>query len=81
LPKVGIAVEFDAMVVGAIFAFGRLAWDGRLFRMLGTSARLAVNPLLPKSKRRAPSVEEMTPMRFGPAIVGGVIVCVLFQPG
>jgi prepilin peptidase CpaA len=81
LPKLGVAIEFDAMIVGAVFAFGRLAWNGRLLHTLGASALLAVNPLLPKSKRRAPSVEEMTPMRFGPAIVGGVILCALFQPG
>jgi prepilin peptidase CpaA len=81
LPKLGIAIEFDAMIVGAVFAFGRLAWDGRLFRTLGASALLALNPLLPKSKRRAPSLETMTPMRFGPAIAGGVILCALFQPG
>jgi prepilin peptidase CpaA len=81
LPKLGVSIEFDAMIVGAVFAFGRLAWDGRLLRTLGASLRLAVNPLLPKAKRRVASVEEMTPMRFGPAIVGGVILCALFQPG
>ncbi|HEY2510730.1 MAG TPA: prepilin peptidase, partial [Polyangiaceae bacterium] len=26
LPKVGVTIEFDAMVVGVIFAFGRLTW-------------------------------------------------------
>jgi prepilin peptidase CpaA len=81
LPKVGIAVEFDAMIVGAVFAFGRLAWDGRLFRTLVGSLRLALNPFLPKSKQRTPAREEMTEMRLGPAIVGGVILCALFQPG
>lgn len=81
LPKVGIAVEYDAMIVGAVFAFGRLAWDGKLFRTLGTSARLALNLVLPKSMQREPAREELTEMRFGPAIVGGVILCALFQPG
>lgn len=81
LPKLGVTIEFDAMIVGAVFAFGRLAWDGRLFRTLAASALLAVSPLLPKSRRRPLSPEAMTPMRFGPAIAGGVILCALFQPG
>jgi prepilin peptidase CpaA len=80
LPRIGVTVEFDAMVVGAVLAFGRLAWDGRLLRTLGTSVIVAVNPLLPKAKRRAISVEAMTPMRFAPAIAGGVLFCLLFQP-
>jgi len=58
----------------------RLAWDGRLLRTLGASALLAINPLLPKSKRRALTPETMTPMRFAPAIAGGVILCALLQP-
>jgi prepilin peptidase CpaA len=77
LPKVGITVEFDAMVVGAVFAFGKLAWDGRLFATLGRSLMLAVNPLLPKARRRVVATEAMTPMRFGPAIAGGVLLCAL----
>jgi prepilin peptidase CpaA len=80
LPKVGVTIEFDAMIVGAIFAFGRLAWDGQLFRTLAQSVLLTINPLLPKDKRRTLSVESMTPMRFGPAIAGGVLMCAIFQP-
>ena len=56
LPKIGVTIEFDAMIVGALFAFARLAYDGRLpSRRWRTSAMLAVNPLLPKAKRRASS--------------------------
>ena len=77
LPKIGVTIEFDAMIVGAVFAFGRLAWDGRLFATLGRSAMLAVNPLLPKTRRWVITTEAMTPMRFAPAIAGGVLLCAL----
>ncbi len=77
LPKVGVIVEFDAMVVGAVFAFGKLAWDGRLFATLGRSLMLAVNPVLPKARRWVVKTEALTPMRFGPAIAGGVLLCAL----
>jgi prepilin peptidase CpaA len=80
LPRVGMTIEFYAMVVGALFAMGRLAWNGALFRTLGNSLALAVNPLLPKSRRRKVPLEAMTAMRFAPAVFGAVLLCTLFTP-
>jgi prepilin peptidase CpaA len=80
LPKVGVTIEFDAMIVGLVLAFGRLAYEGLLFRTLARSAFVAVNPLLPKTRRHALPVEAMTPMRFAPAIAGGVLLCAILQP-
>jgi prepilin peptidase CpaA len=77
LPRVGIAIEFYALVVGSVFGLGRLAWEGTLFRTLGRSLALAVNPLLPKAHRRAVPREQMTWMRFAPATFGASILCAL----
>jgi prepilin peptidase CpaA len=79
LPRNGLSIEFYAMVVGSIFGLGVLAWNGKLFRTLGTSAAIAVNPLLPKSRRRTLPVEAMTPIRFAPAILGATLLCLLFS--
>lgn len=80
LPRIGMTVEFYSMIVGAVFALGRLAWNGALFRTLANSALLVVNPLLPKHRRRKLPVEAMTAMRFAPAVLGAVIVCTLLVP-
>jgi len=77
LPRVGMTIEFYSMIVGAVFAMGRLAWDGALFKTLGNSVALAVNPLLPAAKRRQVPVEAMTPMRFAPAIFGAAVLCAI----
>jgi prepilin peptidase CpaA len=77
LPRIGMTVEFYSMVVGAIFAMGRLAWDGTLLRTLGNTVAIAVNPLLPERRRRKVPAEAMTPMRFAPAILGATVLCAL----
>jgi prepilin peptidase CpaA len=79
LPKLGVTIEFDAIIVGLVFAGARLAYEGRLFRTFGRSLLLVVNPLLPRARRIAIPEAVMTPMPFGPAIAGGVVVCALFQ--
>jgi prepilin peptidase CpaA len=80
LPRVGMTIEFYSMVVGSIFAMGRLAWNGALLRTLGNSLALALNPFLPKRSRRTIPAEAMTAMRFAPAVLGAVLVCALFAP-
>jgi prepilin peptidase CpaA len=80
LPRLGITIEFYAMISGVLFALGHLAYDGRLLGTLARSAALVVNPLLPKARRRPVPPEAMTPMRFAPAILGGVVLCALLEP-
>jgi prepilin peptidase CpaA len=78
-PLVGIEAEFWAFAAAAVLAPARLAWEGKLFRTLGNSLAIAVNPLLPKAKRREISREEMTWFRFGPAIAVGTLLATLFH--
>src|SRR5438128_2263359 len=67
-PQVGIEAEFYAILAAAIFALGRFAFEGKLFKILGNTLTIAINPFLPEAKRRKISPEMMTQMRFGPAI-------------
>jgi prepilin peptidase CpaA len=76
-PMQGIEAEFYAVIVAAIFAPARLAWEGKLLQVLGNSAAIMINPLLPKARRRTIAPEALTQIRFGPAIFAGVVVCVL----
>ncbi len=80
LPRIGMTVEFYSMVVGSVFAMGRLAWNGALLRTLGNSLALVLNPILPKQHRRKVPKEAMTAMRFAPAVFGAVLLCVVFSP-
>jgi len=78
-PLVGIEAEFWAFAAAAVLIPARLAWEGKLFRVLGNSLAIAVNPLLPKSKRREIAREEMTWARFGPAIALGTLLATLLH--
>lgn len=70
-PMIGIELEFYGFIAAAIFALGRLAYDGKLLRTLLNSLSLLVNPFLPKARRRALSPEAMTWTRLGPAVFAG----------
>ena len=73
-PMVGIEAVFYAFAAAAVLAPARLAWEGKLLRTLGNTAALALNPLLPKAKRREIAPEAMTWFRFGPAIALGTAI-------
>ncbi|MGZ3420769.1 MAG: prepilin peptidase [Polyangiales bacterium] len=78
-PMVGIEAEFYAFAAAALLAPARLAWEGKLFKTLANSLALAVNPLLPKDKRREISKESMTWFRFGPAIAVGTLIATILN--
>lgn len=77
-PTVGIEAEFYAILAAAILAGGRLAWEGKLLRVLGNTLTLVINPFLPAKKKRTIAPEMLTWTRFGPAIfVGSAITALL----
>jgi prepilin peptidase CpaA len=80
-PMQGIEAEFYSLILAAVFAPARLAWEGKLLQVLGNSAAIVMNPLLPKAKRRVLAPEMLTQVRFGPAIFAGVVVCALAHRG
>jgi prepilin peptidase CpaA len=75
----GVEAELCAFLAAAMFALGRLAYEGKLVRTLANAGRLVVNPVLPKDKRTEVSQEMMTEMRFGPAIFVGTVMSLLVQ--
>jgi prepilin peptidase CpaA len=77
LPLQGIEAEFYALLAAAIVAPARLAWEGRLLRVLGNTMAIVANPLLPKARRRTIAPEMLTSLRFGPAIFAGALVSTL----
>lgn len=70
-PLVGIEAEFYAFLAAALIAPARLAYEGKLMRVLGNTLTLAFNPFRPKERRRQITPEMMTSIRFGPAIFLG----------
>jgi prepilin peptidase CpaA len=75
----GLALEAQvlALIIGSIYALGRLTWDGKLFRTLSNALFLTVNPVLPKRLQRTPNPELLAKLRLGGAIFAGLLlVCV-----
>lgn len=77
--RLGIEAELFAFIVGAAFALGKLAYQGKLLGTLFNSFRLVFNPLFPKDKRVEVVPEMMTEFRFGPSIFVGVVGAVFMQ--
>lgn len=78
-PFLGIAAEFYAFLLGALFALARLAWQGKLLRTLSNVLFIVINPILPKRHRRALSSENLTKMRLGPAILPGILLAIFLE--
>lgn len=70
-PLVGIEIQMYALVVAAIIAPARLAYEGRLLRVMAGTLSVALNPFLPRARQRALPPEALTSFRLGPAIFAG----------
>lgn len=73
----GLESQLLTFIIGAIYAMGRLAWEGKLAATLLRALHLGLGPLLPKSWRRPPSAELMQTLRLGGAIFAGVVLVVI----
>jgi prepilin peptidase CpaA len=81
-PYLGLEAELYAFVVALIYAPARLIWEGRLGQQMRTVATMAVRPLLPRARRPAPvPVEELTALRFAPAIFVGTLTAAVHHLG
>jgi prepilin peptidase CpaA len=77
--RLGFEVEAYSFFAAGLLAPARLAYEGKLFRTLKNTVLLAVNPLLPKKKRRTIEPTLLTWFRFGPAIfIGTVLVTYMY---
>lgn len=77
-PMLGIEVQMYSLLVAAIAAPAKLAYEGRLFRVLGQTLSLVFNPLRSANKRRPVPRETLTWFRMGPSIfVGGAVTLLI----
>ncbi|HYP74648.1 MAG TPA: A24 family peptidase [Polyangiaceae bacterium] len=78
-PLIGIEVQMYALVVAAVIAPARLAYEGRLLRVMGGTLSVALNPFLPRARRRALPPEALTSFRLGPAIFAGAALSLVLR--
>lgn len=78
-PLLGIETEAYGFFAAAIIALARLAYQGRLFAVLGATAALMWNPLRPRENRREVPREALTWFRLGPAIFIGTLTMTLIH--
>ena len=76
---VGLEMETYAFIAAALIAPAQLAYKGTLFKTLGRSLALVVNPLRKQENRTEIPVEMMTWFRLGPAIFVGAATTVLLH--
>lgn len=78
-PMLGMQIQLYAFVLLTLYAPARLAYEGRLMRMLGNSAALVANPFLPKARRRDVPAELMTALPFAPAVFVAALLSAVQQ--
>ena len=66
---VGLEIQLGSLLLAALYALGRLAWQGKLLRTLYSSFWLLLNAFLPAGRRREVRPELMTSLRMGGAIL------------
>ena len=72
-PMLGIEAQLYSMLIAAVIAPARLAYDGKLVSVLSRSLAVVFNPLRSREKRRALPREALTWFRMGPAIFLGTL--------
>ena len=81
-PLVGIEIQMYALVVAALIAPARLAYEGRLLQVMAGTLSVALNPFLPRPRQRALPPEALTSFRLGPAsFVGAALSLALRSYG
>jgi prepilin peptidase CpaA len=78
-PMLGIEAQVYALLTAAIVAPARLAYEGKLFRVLGATVAVALNPFRPEKKRRPIPQEAMTWFRLGPSVLAGTTVTLVIH--
>src|SRR5512133_70383 len=78
-PMLGLECEVYSLIIAGLVAPAKLAYRGHLFRVLGGSIRVLLNPILPVARRKALPAEALTWFRLGPAILAGALVTLLLH--
>lgn len=80
-PMLGIEAVFYGFIVAALYAPAQLAYEGKLFKVLGNSLKIFTNRFRPKDQRVDIPKEMLTEMRFGPSIFVGTALVAILQWG
>jgi Flp pilus assembly protein protease CpaA len=73
----GLELTFLCMAATAVLTLARLAWHGRLLRVLSNSLFLVLNPILPKRWQRRITAELLHKVRLGiPMFVGTLMFAI-----
>ena len=78
-PMLGIEVQMYSLVVAAIAAPARLAYQGRLLHVLGGTLALLLNPFRSRDKRRTVPTEAKTWFRLGPSVFAGAVITLVLH--
>lgn len=74
----GLEMVFMCLAATSVLTMARLAWHGRLLRVLSNALFLSINPILPKKWRRRITAELLHKVRMGvPMLLGSVMYAVL----
>jgi prepilin peptidase CpaA len=73
-PSLGFETQAYAFASASIYAFGRAAYEGTMFRTLADSATVLTQPLLPRTFRKPVAASTLRELRFAPAIFFGVLI-------
>lgn len=73
-PVLGMEAELYAFICALLFAPIKLAFDGKLLSVAKNALRVLINPFLPKSKQVTVAPELLHELRFGPAVLVGVLI-------
>lgn len=76
-PMLGIELELYAFALTALVVPARLAYEGRLLKVLGGSLALVANPFLPVAKRRVIATDAGSWVRLGPAVFGAAVLTLI----
>lgn len=80
-PLLGIEVQLYSFILAAAFAPARLAYEGRLFHVIGQTCLALCQRVWPRGPRRELPSETRYWMRLGPAVLGGVLITLLEHAG
>ena len=77
--RAGLEIEFMAFVVAALYALGRVAWDGALGRTLRDTLVIATYPFRPAERRRRVEPTRMSTVRLGGGVLAACGLCLLVR--
>lgn len=80
-PLLGIEVQLYSFILAAAFAPARLAYEGRLFQVIGQTCLVLFQRVWPRGPRRELPGEVRYWLRLGPAVLGGVLITLLEHAG